>query len=88
MTYICLKIRDMEAFQIARTPNAISITIKTEGMDTDVLMEMLRRIQVEYLARKVDFDDSILDLAKEINRDWWAKNKSRLLGAEHEEGRS
>jgi hypothetical protein len=78
----------MEAFQIARTPQTINITIKTEGVDADVLMEMLRRIQVEYLARKVDFDDSILDLAKEINRDWWAKNKSRLLGAEHEEGRS
>lgn len=78
----------MEAFQIARTAQTINITIKTEGLDAEMLMEMLRRIQVEYLARKVDFDESILDLAKEINRDWWEKNKSRLLGSENEEGRS
>lgn len=78
----------MGAFQIVRTPESINISIATSGADADALMETLRRIQVEYLAGKVDFDDSILELAREINQDWWAKNKARLLNGRHEEGRS
>ncbi len=62
--------------------------MNTSGMDDDQLVEMLRRIQVEYLAKRVNFEDSILELAKEINKDWWQKNKKRLLGEHDEENRS
>lgn len=78
----------MENFQIARTKNTVQVTMDTSGIDAEVLIEMLRRIQVEYLARKVDFNDDILKLASEINRDWWQKNKKRLLGEDYEENRS
>ncbi len=78
----------MEAFQIARTPETIQITIQTAGLNVDVILETLRRIQVEFLAKKVDFDDSILELGKEINRNWWQNNKKRLLGENHEESNS
>ena len=78
----------MQTFQIARTSQSVQITMNTSGMDDDQLVEMLRRIQVEYLAKRVNFDDSILELAKEINKDWWQKNKKRLLGDHDEENRS
>lgn len=78
----------MQTFQIARTSQSVQITMNTSGMDDDQLVEMLRRIQIEYLAKRVNFDDSILELAKEINKDWWQKNKKRLLGEHDEENRS
>lgn len=78
----------MQTFQIARTSHSVQITMNTSGMDDDQLVEMLRRIQMEYLARRVNFDDSILELAKEIDKDWWQKNKKRLLGDHDEENRS
>ena len=35
---------------------------------------------LEQLAQKVDFDDSILALAEEINTGWWQANKVRFIG--------
>lgn len=74
----------MDTFQIARTDDTVQVTMNTNGMDADAIVEMLRRIQVEYLAQKVDFDKAILELGNEINRDWWEKNKTRLLGKNDE----
>jgi len=74
----------MEAFQIARRKDNIQVTIGTKDVDSDTLMEVLKRIQIEFLAQRVNFDDSILELAKEINSDWWHKNKNRLLGIAQE----
>jgi hypothetical protein len=37
----------MEVFQIARNNNSVQITMNTAGIDSDALLEMLRRIQVE-----------------------------------------
>ena len=78
----------MEAFQIARNQDNILITIDASRINADLLMQTLRKIQVEYLAQTVNFDDSILKLAKEIDRDWWQKNKKRLLGKDYEKGRA
>ena len=89
MMYICkLKTVKMEAFQIARRKDNIQVIIGTKDVDSEALLEVLRRIQVEFLAQRVNFDDSIHELAKEINRDWWQKNKKRLLGKPDEESHS
>lgn len=75
----------MEAFQIARKDGSVLVTMDTTGIEPDLLVELLRRIQVEYLAQKVNFDESILELGKEINEEWWQKNKDRLLGQSNED---
>ena len=48
-------------------------------MDKDVLFAFLEKLKLEELAKKVDFDESILDLGEEINRNWWQQNKNRFI---------
>ena len=55
------------------------ISIDKNFMDKVFLMKLLDKIRIEYLARKIAFDDSIEDLGEEIKQDWWEKNKARLL---------
>ncbi len=43
------------------------------------MIDLLERLQLEQLAQKVDFDDSILELGKEINATWWQQNKQRFV---------
>lgn len=43
------------------------------------MIELLERLQVEQLAQKIDFDDSLLALGEEINANWWQQNKHRFI---------
>lgn len=55
------------------------ISIDKNFMDKVFLMKLLDKIRIEYLARKIAFDESIEDLGENIKQDWWEKNKARLL---------
>jgi len=39
----------------------------------------VKRLQVEELAQKSDFDSNILSVAEQINQDWWDKNGKKFL---------
>jgi len=48
-------------------------------MDKDILFSFLERLKLEELGRKVNFDESILEIGEEINDNWWKNNKSRFI---------
>lgn len=70
----------MQAIEIQNQPDRYVISIAKDAMDKDTLLRLLETIQLEQLARKIDFDDSILELAEEINTGWWQANKGRFIG--------
>lgn len=69
----------MNAIEVQNKPDRYIISIDKSLMDKDVLFAFLERLKLEELARKVDFDESIIDLGEEINNSWWKKNKSRFI---------
>ena len=69
----------MNAIEIQNKPDRYIISIDKTLMDKDVLFAFLEKLKLEELAKKVDFDESILDLGEEINRNWWLQNKNRFI---------
>ncbi len=69
----------MDAIQISESANAIQFTIPKKGIDSKSLLKAIRLIHLEYLAHRVDFDESIMEVAEDINRGWWARNKTQIL---------
>jgi hypothetical protein len=43
------------------------------------LLKILNFLRLEFLAKKIDFDEDIEALGVEINRIWWLKNKARFI---------
>ncbi len=62
--------------------NRFLISIDKDFIEQDFVFELMNYIRIEYLAKKVNFDESIEILAEEIKANWWDKNKSRLLNPE------
>ena len=49
-----------------------------KNFDEESIKSLLDYIEIEYLAKKVDFDESIMELSKEIKSSIWKKQKARL----------
>ena len=69
----------MNAINIQNEPERYIISIDKKGVSQEFMLELLERLQVEQLAQKVNFDDSILSLGEEINANWWQQNKHRFI---------
>lgn len=69
----------MQAIDFQITGDKFLISIDKNLVDKEFLISLIEKIRLEYLARKVDFDESIEDLAEEIKADWWQKNKSKFI---------
>ena len=69
----------MQAIDLQTTDDKFLLTIDKTFIDKDFLMRLVENIRLEYLARKVDFDESIEDLGEQIKEDWWKKNKSGFI---------
>ncbi len=69
----------MKAIDIQSTEDKYLISIDKNALDKGFLLELFERLRIEGLAKKIDLDDSILDLGEDIKKDWWEKNKERLL---------
>jgi hypothetical protein len=72
----------MLAIDIQNQPDRYVISIAKDAMDKDVLLRLLENLQLEQLAQKIDFDDSLLALGEEINATWWQANKHRFINEE------
>lgn len=70
----------MNAINIQNQPDRYVISIDKNAVSSDFMIDLLERLQLEQLAQKIDFDDSILELGKEINANWWQQNKQRFTG--------
>jgi hypothetical protein len=69
----------MNAIDIQNQPDRYVISIDKKGVSQEFMLELLERLQLEQLAHKVDFDDSIMALGNEINANWWQQNKHRFI---------
>ena len=69
----------MNAIDIQNPPDCYVISIDRNAVNREFMLDLLERLQIEQLARKVDFDDSILTLGEEIDANWWQQNKQRFI---------
>ncbi len=69
----------MEALEIKSTKDRMIISIDKSSIDSDYIIELMERLKVETLAKKVDFNKGILKLADEIKKKWWKENKDEFL---------
>jgi hypothetical protein len=69
----------MQAIDLQTTNDKFLISIDKNSIDKEFLLNLIEKIRLEYLVRKVDFDESIEDLGEEIKADWWQKNKDKFI---------
>lgn len=69
----------MRAIDLQTTDDRFLISIDKDLVDKEFLVNLIEKIRLEYLVRKVDFDERIEDLGEEIKAEWWAKNKDRFI---------
>ncbi len=70
------------ALTLQTIDNRFLISIDKAFIEQEFLIRLMNRIRLEYLAKKVDFDEDIEQLEDEIKINWWEKNKARLLNPE------
>ena len=69
----------MSRVNIESTKDEYLIRIDKTLVDKAYVHQLLNLLQVEELAQRVDFDDSIIDLGEEIKTGWWKHNKDRFI---------
>lgn len=71
----------MKNIVIENDENQMILRINKKGFDENYLISLFKRLQVEELAQKSDFDLKILGVAEQINEDWWKSNGEEFLKA-------
>lgn len=69
----------MTTFQVQHTAETVQVVFDKNYFSEEELLKILNFLRIEFLAKKIDFDEDIEVLGKEIKRDWWLKNKSRFI---------
>jgi hypothetical protein len=69
----------MKNIVIENKGNQMIFKLNKNGFDQNYLIALVKRLQVEELAQKSDFDVDILSIAEQINQDWWDKNSKKFL---------
>lgn len=69
----------MNTIIIQNQPDRYVISIDKDAVSQDFMLDLLERLQLEQLAKKIDFDESVLALGEELNASWWQQNKSRFI---------
>ncbi len=69
----------MQVIDLQITNDKFLISIDKNSVDKEFLLNLIEKIRLEYLVRKVDFDETIEDLGEEIKTDWWQKNESKFI---------
>ena len=57
----------------------MQVSFDKKYFSDDELLKILNFLRLEFLAKKIDFDEDIEALGAEINRNWWLKNKKRFI---------
>ncbi|GAB4397446.1 MAG: hypothetical protein OHK0053_13970 [Microscillaceae bacterium] len=69
----------MEVFEIQSNANELIIRLDKNLMPSDTLLKVAKRLQIEYLAQKAGYDGSLLEVAEEIDENWWKTNGEDFL---------
>lgn len=69
----------MKNLVIENKGNQMILKINKKGFDENYLIALLKRLQVEELAKKSKFDSEIISIAEQINQNWWDKHGEEFL---------
>lgn len=69
----------MENLQIESTKSQIILKLNKKGFTEQFLDALIKRLKTEDLAQKAAIDSKILEIAEDINQDWWDKNGEEFL---------
>ena len=69
----------MNNINIKTTGNKMVIRLNRKGFDSGYLLSLVRRLRLESLAEEANFDESVLEIAKEIDQKWWNENAAEFL---------
>ena len=69
----------MKNLVIENKGNQMILKLNKKGFDENYLISLVKRLQVEELSQKSEFDSGILSIAEQINQDWWDKNGDDFL---------
>jgi hypothetical protein len=69
----------MTTFQVQHTAETMQVSFDKKYFSDEELLKILNFLRLEFLAKKIDFDDDIEALGAEIKSNWWLKNKTRFI---------
>lgn len=69
----------MTTFQIQHTAETVQVVFDKKHFSEEELLKILNFLRLEFLAKKIDFNEDIEALGNEIKHDWWLKNKNRFI---------
>lgn len=69
----------MENIVVENQLSKIVVTLNKCAFDENYLISLLKRLKVEELSFRMNFSDDVLELADQINHDWWENNKGEFL---------
>ena len=73
------KNKPMDNLIIENKGDQMVLKLNKKGFDENYLISLVKRLQLESLAQKADFDSSIMNIAEQINQDWWDANGEKFL---------
>ncbi len=76
----------MDNLVIENKGNQMILKLNRKGFDENYLISLIKRLQVESLAKKAGFNSSILSIAEQINQDWWDENRETFVNHLKSEG--
>ncbi len=69
----------MESLIIENQGEQIVLKLSKKVFSESYLLSLVKRLEIENLAQKSDFNSSIMGIAEEINQDWWDKQGESFL---------
>ena len=69
----------MEGYKVKSSDTQIQISIDRSLVDIDSINNLLERLRVEELVKKAKFTEKVLNVAEEIKKNWWKKNKVKYM---------
>jgi hypothetical protein len=68
----------MDGITLASTASTVQINLDKKFFSAKQIKDIVSWLQIEFLAKKVNFDPSIEALGEEIHESWWQNNRSRF----------
>lgn len=69
----------MTNLSIQTQGNEMIIRLNRDSFNDNYLLSLIRRLRVEELAQRADFDEKILGIAEEIDQKWWNETGGEFL---------
>lgn len=69
----------MNGLTIENTPERVLISIDKALINIEELAGIIRFLELETMAKQIDFNSKLLELGNNIKQEWWQQNKTHLL---------